>query len=129
MNNITILGRLGRDPETTFSKDGKAICKFSVGVTRKFNKDITDWFNCVSFGKQAETLARYVKKGQQLLVAGEIHFGSYDAQDGTKRYTTTLVINEFDFIAAGQNNNNNNNNGDATDNTFDEPIDDGDMPF
>ena len=129
MNRCTVLGRLGKDIELTYSKDGKAIGRFSLGVTRKFNKDITDWFNCVSFGKQAETLARYVKKGQQLLVAGEIHFGSYDAQDGTKRYTTTLVINEFDFIAAGQNNNNNNNNGDATDNTFDEPIDDGDMPF
>lgn len=126
MNKCTALGRLGKDVELTYSKDGKAIGKFSLGVTRKFNKDITDWFNCVSFGKQAETLARYVKKGQQLLVSGEIHFGSYDAQDGTKRYTTTLVINEFDFIAAGQNNN---NNGAVSENTFAEPIDDGDMPF
>lgn len=126
MNKCTALGRLGKDIELTYSKDGKAIGKFSLGVTRKFNKDITDWFNCVSFGKQAETLAQYVKKGQQLLVSGEIHFGSYDAQDGTKRYTTTLVINEFDFIAAGQNNN---NNGAVSENTFAEPIDDGDMPF
>lgn len=126
MNKCTALGRLGKDIELTYSKDGKAIGKFSLGVTRKFNKDITDWFNCVSFGKQAETLAQYVKKGQQLLVSGEIHFGSYDAQDGTKRYTTTLVINEFDFIAAGQNNN---NNGAVSENAFAEPIDDGDMPF
>lgn len=126
MNKCTALGRLGKDVELTYSKDGKAIGKFSLGVTRKFNKDITDWFNCVSFGKQAETLARYVKKGQQLLVSGEIHFGSYDAQDGTKRYTTTLVINEFDFIAAGQNNSNNEA---VYENTFAEPIDDGDMPF
>ena len=126
MNKCTVLGRLGKDIELTYSKDGKAIGKFSLGVTRKFNKDITDWFNCVSFGKQAETLAQYVKKGQQLLVSGEIHFGSYDAQDGTKRYTTTLVINEFDFIAAGQNNN---NNGAVSENAFAEPIDDGDMPF
>ena len=126
MNKCTALGRLGKDIELTYSKDGKAIGKFSLGVTRKFNKDITDWFNCVSFGKQAETLARYVKKGQQLLVSGEIHFSSYDAQDGTKRYTTTLVINEFDFIAAGQNNSNNEA---VSENTFAEPIDDGDMPF
>lgn len=126
MNKCTALGRLGKDIELTYSKDGKAIGKFSLGVTRKFNKDITDWFNCVSFGKQAETLAQYVKKGQQLLVSGEIHFGSYDAQDGTKRYTTTLVINEFDFIAAGQNNSNNEA---VYENTFAEPIDDGDMPF
>lgn len=126
MNKCTVLGRLGKDIELTYSKDGKAIGRFSLGVTRKFNKDITDWFNCVCFGKQAETLAQYVKKGQQLLVSGEIHFGSYDAQDGSKRYTTTLVINEFDFIATGQNNSNNEA---VSENTFAEPIDDGYMPF
>ena len=104
MNKCTALGRLGKDIELTYSKDGKAIGKFSLGVTRKFNKDITDWFNCVSFGKQAETLAQYVKKGQQLLVSGEIHFGSYDAQDGTKRYTTDVVVDNFEFVGSSKGN-------------------------
>lgn len=125
MNNITIVGRLGKDPETTFSKDGKAICKFSVGVTRKFNKEVTDWFNCASFGKTAELIQQYFNKGNQIALQGEIQFGDYTDKEGIKRYTTTLVVNAFDFI--GSNGNNNSSKETATD--LGEPIDDGDLPF
>lgn len=127
MNNITILGRLGRDPETTFSKDGKAICKFSVGVTRKFNKEVTDWFNCASFGKTAELIQQYFTKGNQIALQGEIQFGDYTDKEGNKKYTTTLVVNGFDFIAGNGNNTNSGSQEVAT--GFDNPIDDGDMPF
>lgn len=128
MNNATILGRLGRDPETTFSKDGKAICKFSVGVTRKFNKEVTDWFNCASFGKTAELIQQYFKKGNQIALQGEIQFGDYTDKDGVKRYTTTLVVNTFDFIAGNGNNTNGGNKETAT-TEFSEPVYDPDMPF
>ena len=128
MNNATILGRLGRDPETTFSKDGKAICKFSVGVTRKFNKEVTDWFNCASFGKTAELIQQYFKKGNQIALQGEIQFGDYTDKDGAKRYTTTLVVNTFDFIAGNGNNTNGGNQETAT-TEFSEPVYDADMPF
>lgn len=128
MNNATILGRLGRDPETTFSKDGKAICKFSVGVTRKFNKEVTDWFNCASFGKTAELIQQYFKKGNQIALQGEIQFGDYTDKDGVKRYTTTLVVNTFDFIA-GNGNNTNGGNQEVATTEFSEPVYDADMPF
>ena len=128
MNNATILGRLGRDPETTFSKDGKAICKFSVGVTRKFNKEVTDWFNCASFGKTAELIQQYFKKGNQIALQGEIQFGDYTDKEGVKRYTTTLVVNSFDFIA-GNGNNTNGGNQEAAATEFSEPVYDADMPF
>lgn len=128
MNNATILGRLGRDPETTFSKDGKAICKFSVGVTRKFNKEVTDWFNCASFGKTAELIQQYFKKGNQIALQGEIQFGDYTDKEGVKRYTTTLVVNSFDFIA-GNGNNTNGGNQEVATTEFSEPVYDPDMPF
>lgn len=128
MNNATILGRLGRDPETTFSKDGKAICKFSVGVTRKFNKEVTDWFNCASFGKTAELIQQYFKKGNQIALQGEIQFGDYTDKEGVKRYTTTLVVNSFDFIA-GNGNNTNGGNQEVATTEFSEPVYDADMPF
>lgn len=128
MNNATILGRLGRDPETTFSKDGKAICKFSVGVTRKFNKEVTDWFNCASFGKTAELIQQYFKKGNQIALQGEIQFGDYTDKEGVKRYTTTLVVNSFDFIA-GNGNNTNGGNQETAATEFSEPVYDADMPF
>ena len=128
MNNVTILGRLGADPETTFSKDGKAICKFRVGVTRKFNKEMTDWFSCASFGKTAELIQQYFKKGNQIALQGEIQFGDYTDKEGVKRYTTTLVVNTFDFIAGNGNNTNGANQGVAT-TEFSEPVYDADMPF
>lgn len=128
MNNITIVGRLGKDPETTFSKDGKAICKFSVGVTRKFNKEVTDWFNCVSFGKTAELIQQYFNKGSQIALQGEIQFGDYTDKEGVKRYTTTLVVNTFDFIA-GNGNNTNGGNSEAAATDLGEPTYDADMPF
>ena len=128
MNNVTILGRLGADPETTFSKDGKAICKFRVGVTRKFNKEMTDWFNCASFGKTAELIQQYFKKGNQIALQGEIQFGDYTDKEGVKRYTTTLVVNSFDFIA-GNGNNTNGGNQETAATEFSEPVYDNDMPF
>lgn len=128
MNNVTILGRLGADPETTFSKDGKAICKFRVGVTRKFNKEMTDWFNCASFGKTAELIQQYFKKGNQIALQGEIQFGDYTDKEGVKRYTTTLVVNSFDFIA-GNGNNTNGGNQEVATTEFSEPVYDADMPF
>lgn len=128
MNNVTILGRLGADPETTFSKDGKAICKFRVGVTRKFNKEMTDWFNCASFGKTAELIQQYFKKGNQIALQGEIQFGDYTDKEGVKRYTTTLVVNSFDFIA-GNGNNTNGGNQEVATTEFSEPVYDPDMPF
>lgn len=129
MNNITILGRLGKDVELRQSREtGKFVAKFSVGVTRKFNKDVTDWFDCVAFGKTGEIIARYFTKGNQIALQGEIQFGSYEAQDGTKRYTTTLVVNTFDFIA-GNGNNTNGGNQEVATNEFSEPVYDADMPF
>lgn len=129
MNNITILGRLGKDVELRQSREtGKFVAKFSVGVTRKFNKDVTDWFDCVAFGKTGEIIARYFTKGNQIALQGEIQFGSYEAQNGTKRYTTTLVVNTFDFIAGNGNNTNGGNQETAT-TEFSEPVYDADMPF
>lgn len=129
MNNITILGRLGKDVELRQSREtGKFVAKFSVGVTRKFNKDVTDWFDCVAFGKTGEIIARYFTKGNQIALQGEIQFGSYEAQNGTKRYTTTLVVNSFDFIA-GNGNNTNGGNQEVATTEFSEPVYDADMPF
>lgn len=128
MNNITILGRIGKEIEVKQSQAGKSVAKFSVGVQRKFNKDITDWFNCVAFGKTGEIIAQYFTKGNQIALQGEIQFGSYETQDGTKRYTTTLVVNSFVFID-GNGNNTNGGNQEVATTEFSEPVYDPDMPF
>lgn len=153
MNKVILIGRLTKDPELNFAAgSGTAVARFSLAVTRPFKKDETDFINCIAFGKTGETIAQYLTKGRQLAVTGSIRTGSYDAKDGTKRYTTDVVVDSFEFIGSsnggnGGRDNSFNNNGynsnansdNSSSNTnfgggmnFDDdmtPVDDGDMPF
>ena len=124
------------DPELRFAAgSGMAISRFRVAVNRQFKKDETDFINCVAFGKTAETISQYLTKGRQIAVIGSIRTGSYDAQDGTKRYTTDVAVESFEFVGSnGQANNQGSNNTDAFSEFagFDDvtPADDmGDCPF
>ena len=153
MNKVILIGRLTRDPELNFAAgSGTAVTRFSLAVTRPFKKDETDFINCIAFGKTGETIAQYLTKGRQLAVTGSIRTGSYDAKDGTKRYTTDVVVDSFEFIGSGNNggagrDQGSYNSGFGSSNTnsdysnpsngfggmnFEEdmtPVDDGDMPF
>ena len=116
MNKVLLIGRLTRDPELNYAAGtGTAVCRFSLAVARPFKKDETDFISCISFGKTGETIAQYLTKGRQLAVTGSIRTGSYDAKDGTKRYTTDIVVDSFEFIGNGQGNN---NQGQSQDNGF-----------
>ena len=132
MNKVILIGRLTKDPELRFAAgSGMAIGRFTVAVNRQFKKDETDFINCVAFGKTAETISQYLTKGRQIAVIGSIRTGSYDAQDGTKRYTTDVAVESFEFIGSnGQGNTQENNNNDAF-GAYDDitPVDDVDMPF
>lgn len=131
MNKVILIGRLTKDPELNFAAgSGTAVTRFSLAVKRPFKKDESDFINCVAFGKTGETIAQYITKGRQLAVTGSIRTGSYDAKDGSKRYTTDIIVDSFEFLGNGQGNNQSNSLN--QDNNFDEdmtPIDDGDMPF
>lgn len=138
INKVVLLGRLTKDPELRYSAgSGTAVCRFTLAVPRQFKKDETDFINCIAFNKQGEAIAQYVTKGRQLAVIGNIRTGSYDGQDGIKRYTTDILVESFEFIGNSNNGNVNTNNQNndywnmSTDNGFgvEEPIDDGDMPF
>ena len=104
MNKVMLVGRLTRDPEMRTSTSGMQIASFSLAVNRNFrNKEGNvgaDFINVVVFGKQAETIGKYVTKGQQLGVEGRIQTRSYDAQDGTKRYVTEVVADNFEFLSS-----------------------------
>ena len=138
MNKAILIGRLTKDPELRYAAgSGTAVCRFTLAVSRQFKKDETDFINCIAFNKQGEAIAQYVTKGRQLAVIGNIRTGSYDGQDGIKRYTTDILVESFEFIGNSNNGNVNTNNQNndywnmSTDNGFgvEEPIDDGDMPF
>ena len=143
MNKVILIGRLTKDPELRYAAgSGTAVCRFTVAINRQFKKDETDFINCVAFGKTGETITQYLTKGRQIAVTGSIRTGSYGAQDGTKRYTTDVAVESFEFIGSageGGNNSYSRNSDNSTwgapaespDMGFGDmtPVDDGDMPF
>ncbi len=129
INKIILLGRLSKNPDLIFAKgSGTAVCKFTVAVNRQFKRDEVDFINCIAFGKKAEAIAQYMLKGSQILLCGRIQTGSYDAQDGTKRYTTDVVVEEFNFVGGSKKQDDVKSNENFDDSMT--PVDDGDMlPF
>ena len=119
MNNVSLIGRLTANPELKYSQSGMAYTRFSIAVDRAFVKQgeerQTDFINIVAWGKTAEFVCKYFMKGQRMGVTGEIRTGSYTAQDGTKRYTTDVLVNNAYFCeskgSSGGNNNGGYNNG------------------
>ena len=137
MNKVILIGRTVADPELRYTAgSGTAVCKFTLAITRQFKKDETDFIRCVAFNKAAENITQYITKGRQLAVTGSIRTGSYDDQDGTKRYTTDVMVESFEFIGnnkdnGSSNDSNSNWNPPVDDGGFGDmtPVDDGDMPF
>lgn len=130
MNKAILTGRLVRNPELKESGDSK-VTRFTLAVTRQFKRDEADFITCVAFGKNAENIAKYCTKGSPLAIVGNIRTGSYD-KDGTKVYTTVVVLESFEFVGGKNDGNNagNGNKGDNADNDFDaEPVNDDDVPF
>lgn len=113
MNRVVLVGRLTRDPELRTTPSGVSQTRFTLAVNRRTaNQDGTrtaDFISCIAWRGTAEAIAKYLTKGRELAVEGRIQTGSYDAQDGTKRYTTDVVVDNFTFIGSGNNNANTSN--------------------
>ena len=134
MNKVILIGRTTESPELRYAPGtGTAVCRFTLAVNRPYKKDEADFINCVAFGKTGETIAQYILKGRQVAISGRIQSGSYDANDGSKRYTTDVVVENFEFIGSSNSNNNQVNSGvwNPSDEGFGEeiPNDFGDAPF
>ena len=118
MNKIILVGRLTKDPELRSTSSGISTVNFSIAVNRNFkNKEgnyDADFLNCVAFRNQADFISKYFKKGSLIGVEGRVQTRSYDAQDGTKRYVTEIMVENAEFVG-GKNDNNSssytNNNG------------------
>nr|DAD86946.1 MAG TPA: Single strand binding protein [Siphoviridae sp. ctYyB9] len=129
VNKVVLVGRLTKDPELRFTANkGTAVTRFTLAVNRDYKKEDgtqeADFINCIAYSKRAEVIAQYLTKGKRFSIAGSIRTGSYDAQDGTRRYTTYVVVDGFDFIDSSDSKVNNDNfNDDMI------PVDDGDIPF
>lgn len=106
MNKVILKGNLTKDIELTTTANGINVARFTVAVQRKFaNADgekETDFINCIAWRSTADFVNKYFKKGQQILVCGAIQTRSYDAQDGTKRYVTEIIVDEAEFCGRAE---------------------------
>ncbi|MSA99649.1 single-stranded DNA-binding protein [Finegoldia sp. BIOML-A3] len=118
MNNVSLMGRLTRDVDLRMTNSNLAVGRFNVAVDRKLSKEkrqeaeknnqpTADFIGCIAFGKMAENIATYFRKGQRIAVSGHIQTGSYE-KDGQRIYTTDVVVDSFDFVESNSSSTNNN---------------------
>ena len=102
MNRVELVGRLTAKPELRYTGSNVPFARFTVAINRTFSnangERETDFINCITWRKQAENLCQYQDKGSLISVEGRIQTGSYDAQDGSKRYTTDVVADSIQFL-------------------------------
>lgn len=106
--------RLSRDPEITMSQNNLAIARFSIAINRMKTQSNpnpgADFVNCIAFGKRAEFIEKYLKKGDKVNIQSHVQTGSYDSkEDGHKIYTTDFIIDTIEFCESKQNSNQNTN--------------------
>ena len=105
MQRIHVVGRVGQDPEMRHTGKGDAVVNFSLADTERWKdkdgnqQNKTEWFRCKCFGKQAEIINMYVKKGEQLAVSGKMRTSEWE-KDGERRKTVELVIDGFELISS-----------------------------
>lgn len=109
LNKALIIGNLTRDPELKAIPSGIKVCSFSVATNRVWKdkngakQEAADFHNVVVFGRQAETVAQYMKKGSQVMVEGRMQTRSWDdAATGTKKYRTEVIADRVQFGSSGQ---------------------------
>ena len=105
MNKVFLSGNLTRDPEVRYSQSGMAFARMGIAVNRRSkNKDVkeVDFFNIVAFDKTAEFCGKYLFKGSRVLVEGRLQTSSYEAQDGSKRTNTEILIDNIEFAGGAK---------------------------
>ena len=112
MNNVCLIGRLTRDPELRTTSTGLSNCNATLAVDSYRTDDTgnrqADFINVVFWRGTAETVCKYCKKGTEIGVTGRLQSRSYDAQDGTKRYVTEVVVSNMQMLRRPQNEGNSN---------------------
>ena len=99
MNKVELLGRTTADVELQKTKDGKEYARFTLAVQRRLDKEKTDFLDCVAFGKLAEVISKYVKKGNRIIVCGNIQTSIVE-KEKTKTKYTSIIVDDFYFTEA-----------------------------
>lgn len=126
LNNVTLMGRLTAAPELRQTEQGTAVASFTLAVDRDFQRDQTDFFNCVAWRQTAEFAAKWFGKGAPAAVVGRLQTRKYTDREGNSRTSTEVVVNSMYFAGPKQQA----ETGNLTPADF-SPVtdDDGDLPF
>ena len=105
LNLVMLLGRLTRDPELKQTGSGTSYCRFSIANNRNYTqggerKEEVSFFNCVAWGKQAEIISRYCRKGKQVAIEGRLKQNSWEDKEGKKNSTVDVVVNQLQMLGA-----------------------------
>lgn len=102
MNKVILTGRLTAEPELKYTSNDKAYTRFTLAVNRNFKKENgeseADFISVIAWEKRAETICKYVKKGNKIGIDGRIQTGSYDKEDGNRGYLTDVIVNGLEFL-------------------------------
>jgi single-strand DNA-binding protein len=107
LNRVLLMGNMTRDPQLSYLPSQTAVVEFGLAINRKFKKqDGTQgeeicFVDCQMFGKRAETIQKYFKKGEPIFVEGRLKFDSWQAQDGTKKSRLRVFVENFEFVGRG----------------------------
>lgn len=140
-SKIVIMGNLTADPEQRTTPNGRELTSFTIAVNTRTGagrEENTTFYRCTMWGNRGEAIAKYVSKGQQLLVSGTLSARSYQTKDGTERQSLEINVDDFSFVGSrrsqdGDAQSKATNTNEAVDaepvDDIDEPIDLSDIPF
>lgn len=134
------MGNLSRDPEIRYTtgENPLAIARFSIAVNRRFTRQgdpDVDFFNCTAFGKTGENISKFFTKGKKILISGRLQNNSWEDNNGQKRVSTDIIVEEFDFCEKNTGDNsssqrtNNSNRPTENQSGYEAADDDEDLPF
>jgi single-strand DNA-binding protein len=119
-NKVILLGNLTRDPETRVTANGNTICKLGMAVSRVYStrdgerREETTFVDIDAFGKQAEVITKYMRKGRPLMVEGRLKLDQWETNDGQKRSKLSVVLENFQFVGGRDDNDSGGGSGAAT---------------
>ena len=105
-NSITLIGNLGKDPESKKLDNGTVLSTFSIATNEVYKNTKgdkvtnTQWHNCIAWGKTAEIIKDLLKKGKEVVVRGKLTYNNYEDKDGNKRYQPQIVVSEFILLGS-----------------------------
>ena len=104
LNQVQVIGRLGKDPETRYSASGDAVCSFSVAASESYKdksgqkQEKTEWFRCVTYQKLAEICGQYLTKGQLVYISGSLQTRQYKDKQGVEKSITEVKVRDMKML-------------------------------